>query len=106
MKLDFCTIHFNYLTSTELPKAPKHCLMSQSIVDKHGKEVALMVIDYYTPIGKQKGWWCALRGPGYQKGKHPKHIIFIKEGLETPSMEQVQNCHISIESMINLGLFN
>lgn len=104
LRLAFWTMNYNYLPSQELTKAPSHCMFSESIVDEHEKEVALMVIDYYTPRNKPHGWWCALRGPGYQKGKHPKHLVFIKEGLTTPTLEQVISCGVTIKNMINLGL--
>jgi len=103
LRLAFWTTNFNLLTGRELKAPPSHCMMSESVVDEHEKEVALMVIDYYTPRNKPHGWWLALRGPGYQKGKHPRHLIFIKEGLKTPSMDQVVAAQTSLVNLIKLG---
>lgn len=100
----FWTLKYNYLTCQELKYAPSHCLCSWSLVDEHEKEKYLVVIDYYTPKSKPHGWWCALRGPGYQKGKHPQHLIFIKEGLETPSISQVLSAQTTIDNLIKIGL--
>lgn len=100
--LAFWTIKYNYLTNQELEVPPSHCLVSQSIIDENETEVGLMVIDYYTPRNKPHGWWAAVRGPGFQQGVHPIHLVFIKDGLSTPSMAQVIAAEVSVKNLLRL----
>lgn len=104
LTLAYWTLKYNLSPETKLEKAPKHCLCSWSYVDENDIEIYKGVIDYYEPRNKHHGWWGVLRGPGYQKGKHPIHLVFIKKGLEAPNMEQIIAAQITIGNLIKSGV--
>lgn len=96
------SIKFNLPTSTPLNRKPPHCLLSVKVYNPDDEQIGTLVIDYYTPKSDKSGWWLALRKPGYQKGVHPQRLVYIKEGLETPNIHQVNRILIDCNKIINI----
>jgi hypothetical protein len=80
------TINYKTWKST---KRPANCMYKREVWNSNtDSQMYLLVCDYYTRKGANKGWWLAFRRPGYVPRTKPKLVLYM--GSDCPTIEQIE----------------